>query len=290
MTETVSTAVANRDNGAEAMITTYKDDFATLLPSHVKTAQFVSLAIYALRRNKDLVRAANANPGSFIAALLDCARLGLQPGDTFHLVPFGNDIVGIVDWTGEIELIYNAGAVSSVVAEIVREKDDFEYVPGVNERPVHKADWFGERGKMIGVYAYAVLKDGATSKVVVMNEAEIDQIKAVSKTARSSSSPWQKWPDRMWRKSAVKQLAKWVPSDPEIRSRQQEAKATLSVVQDKHPEIPQPSHDLASDEPKVDDDGVLIGELVEDCDVCGELGEPGHDVEAHDRAGVAIPA
>lgn len=260
-TETVTSAVAKRDTGPEALIGTYKDAFATILPSHIKVDAFTSLAIYALRRNADLVKAATANPGSFIAAVLDCARLGLQPGDTFHFVPFGREIVGITDWTGEVELIYNAGAVSSVVAEIVRANDGFEYVPGINERPIHKADWFSDdRGDMVGVYAYAVMKDGATSKVVVMNRADIAKIRAVSKTQGSPSSPWNKWEDRMWRKSAVKQLAHWVPSDPEIRSRQIEAKNLTEGVRLAR-DLPAPSVDHDPDE-------VVDGEFVDDPENC----------------------
>lgn len=213
-TETVTNAVAKRDNTPQAMLGQYKQDFATVLPSHLPVDKWVRVAQGLLRRDEKLAKAAARNPGSFMSAMLECARLGLEPGDTFHLVPFGNEIQGIPDYTGEIELIYRAGAVSSVKAEIVYSGDAFRYSPDM-ERPEHKVDWFGDRGDMVGAYAYAVMKDGSTSRVVVMSRKQIEQVKAVSKTANFADSPWKRWEDRMWLKTVVKQLAKWVPSSPE---------------------------------------------------------------------------
>lgn len=227
-TETVTNAVAKQDNGPGALIKRYSGDFATVLPSHVRADTFVRLSQGLLRRNDQLRKVAEGNPGSFMSALLDCARLGLEPGETYHLVPFGNEIVGIADYKGEIELIYRAGAVSSVKAEIVYEHDEFDYNPSM-DTPHHKFDPFADdRGGMRGVYAYAVMKDGATSRVVTLGKAEIERIRSVSKTADRKDSPWQQWPDRMWLKTAVHQLQKWVPTSAEYIT------AQLAAVQKAH--------------------------------------------------------
>lgn len=213
----ISTALEKKDATPSGLIERYRADFALVLPTHVKPDQWVRLCQGIMRRNQSLARVAQANPGSFLSALLDCARLGLEPGDTYHLVPYGNEIVGIPDWTGLVELIYRAGAVSSVKAEIVYERDVFHWEPGTMERPQHQADWFGDRGELVGVYAYAVMKDGSTSRVVVMSKKEIDKVKAVSKTSSSKSSPWVQWYDRMALKTAVRQLQKWLPTSAEYR-------------------------------------------------------------------------
>jgi recombination protein RecT len=240
--QTVGNAVATRETTPASMIEEYRGDFAQVLPSHVKADQWVRVAVGLTRRNdkagKALREAAATNPGSFMAALLDCARLGLEPGDTYHLVPFGGEVTGIVDYTGEIELIYRAGAVSSVKAEIVYSKDRFEYRPDM-DRPVHEIDWFAAdgRGDMIGVYAYAVMADGATSKVVVMSKAAVEKVKAVSKTAHRSDSPWKQWPDRMWLKTAVHQLKKWVPTSAEYRREQLRAAVDAQRVAEQHPAL-----------------------------------------------------
>jgi recombination protein RecT len=214
-------AVAKIDNSPASLVTQYRDDFAQLLPSHINADMWVRLATGALRKDKALAAAAQANPGSFMAALSDAARLGLEPATSqYYLTPRkvkGRDeVLGIVGYQGLIELMYRAGAVSSIVAECVYSGDTFTYTPGVHERPIHGIDWDADsRGDLRLVYAYAVMKDGATSKVVVLNKAAIAKIKGSSSSARSDYSPWSTHPDAMWLKSAIRQLSKYVPTSAE---------------------------------------------------------------------------
>lgn len=224
MTETVSQAVERQSAGAMSVVGNSVDWLDSILPSHVDVRSFIGLAKAHLRKDAKLREVADRDPAGYMICLSECARLGLVPGDTFHIVHFrkkggGVDFVGIVDYTGEIELIYRAGAVASVKAEIVYEKDTFQHDP-TWPHPHHKPDWFADRGEMVGVYAYAVMKDGATSRVVVMSKAEVEKVKAVSKTKDFDDSPWKNWPDRMWLKTAIHQLAKWVPTSAEYRREQ----------------------------------------------------------------------
>lgn len=217
MSESVSNAVARR-NQVEALIQQYSNDFAIVLPSHIKPSTFVRLAQGVLRRNPQLQDAAAKNPGSFLAALLEAARLGHEPGtEQFYLVPFGGEVQGIEGYRGVIERMYRAGAVASVKAEVVRDFDEFIYEPGM-ERPVHKVDWFGTRGPIKGAYAYAVFKDGSTSRVVVINREYIEQVKRQSKGANSPSSPWKQWEEAMVLKTVVHRLEPWVPTSNEDRT------------------------------------------------------------------------
>ena len=235
MTETIGQAVATRDNTPAALIRQYSNDFKTVLPSHVRPDTWVRLAQGALKKGKkftegpskgltELEVAAANNPGVFLAAVLDAARLGLDPGsEQFYLTPRkvkGKlEILGIVGYQGHIELMYRAGAVSSVVAECVYENDHFDYQPGRDPKPVHTIDWdAAERGNLRLVYAYAIMRDGAVSKVVVLNRAAINKIKASSQGSDSEYSPWKKHEDAMWLKSAVRQLQKWVPTSAEYRN------------------------------------------------------------------------
>jgi recombination protein RecT len=215
---TIGNAVQKRDKSPQGMIRQYRSDFASVLPSHLAADSWVRVAQGVLRRNKELAEVATANPGSFLAVLLDCARLGLEPGDTYHLVPFGGEVVGIPDYKGLIELIYRAGAVSSVKAEVVYEHDEYDYDRDTMDRPRHRSEPFAskaQRGKMIGAYAYCEMKDGGTSRVVEMAEWEILEHKAVSKTAKRPDSMWNRWPRSAWLKTVCKELEKWVPSSPE---------------------------------------------------------------------------
>lgn len=264
----ISNAVAQQQNTPAALVERYSKDFATVLPTHIKPETFVRLAQGLLRRDAKLAEAAAANPGSFLVALLDAARLGLEPGtEQYHLVHYkikGRPTVqGIPGYQGEIELMYRAGAVASVVVELVKTGDDFQYVPGVDERPKHKVDWFGERGDLIGVYAYAVMDNGATSKVVVLNRHDVEAARASSASWRSNkdASPWTTHTEAMWLKTAAHRLRKWVPTSAEYRREIARASAEAQrVAVDRE----------APDLPPVD---VVDGELVDDWPPAAQPGD-----------------
>lgn len=261
MNDTVTTAVAKRDNSPAALVGQYRGDFAAVLPSHVNPDTFVRVAQGALRRDRNLAQAAAKDPGSLMSALLESARLGLEPGtDEYYLTPRGNKVLGIVGWKGEVELIYRAGAVSAVIAEVVHERDQFAYSPG-DAKPHHVVDWFADRGRVLGAYAYAVMKDGATSKVVVVGPAEIERAMQASGTAGSTHSPWKTDYAAMVRKTAVHALADWVPTSAEYRREQLRAVAEVATVAHER-DLPAPVAEV--DYPAVDEDGVIVdAEVVE---------------------------
>lgn len=276
---TTQTAVARRDEQQtpRTMVAAYRDDFASVLPTHIRPDTFVRVAQGALKRGKkqgnryELEIAAANNPGAFMAALLDAARLGLEPGtEQYYLTPRKTkgqlEILGIIGWQGYVELMYRAGAVSSVVAEVVYAGDRFRFQPGKDEIPDHEIDWDAEdRGALRLAYAYARMKDGSTSKVVVLNRAAIDRIKKSSQGADSDYSPWKTHEEAMWLKSAVRQLAKWVPTSAERYSVTGQPVAHVEVERTDRPE---PAIQISGglDEAHVDYDTgeVHDAEIVED--------------------------
>ena len=278
----ISNAVATRSKPtAGGMVAQYKDDFASVLPSHVNPATWVRFAQGALKTGRkdgrtglyELEQAAINNPGVFLSSLLNAARLGLEPGtEEFYLTPRkvkGQlEILGIVGYQGLVELIYRAGAVSSVIAENVYSNDKFSYQPGRDERPTHEIDWDAEsRGELRLAYAYAVMKDGATSKVVVLNKSDIARIKKSSQGSSSEYSPWVTNPAAMWLKSAVRQLAKWVPTSAEYRKEQlraaQEVAAEVSApTLEGQPTLEGEYVDPVTGEVYVDDPETVDAELI----------------------------
>lgn len=278
MTEnTVTNAVAIRDNSPGSMVETYRDEYAALVPSHVNADQWIRLAVGAIRGNRDLEQAAQNDVGVFLRELKTAARLGLEPGtEQFYLTPRkskahrGQKIIkGIVGYQGIVELIYRAGAVSSVVVESVRANDSFRYVIGRDERPVHDVNWFGgDRGDLVGVYAYAVMKDGATSKVVILNRQQVMDAKAKSDGRNSDFSPWNTNEEAMWLKTAARRLAKWVPTSAEYMREQLRAQAEVAAELPPGkfaPSLPQPSVDIPDDgDSAMDEDGPIEAEFVDD--------------------------
>lgn len=231
----ISNEIARQEQTPASLIEQYKPELATVAASHVKVDTFARLAVGVLRQNPRLMQAAQTNPGSLMSALMTAARLGLEPGtEQFYLRPIKRkgqfEVQGIVGYQGIVELIYNAGAASSVVVEVVRQNDQFLWTPGALDdhrpprwpgamkQPFHKADWFGNRGPLVGAYAYAAMQGGAISKVVVLNADHIARAKAKSDGADGEYSPWRTDEESMWLKTAARRLGKWVPTSAEKRS------------------------------------------------------------------------
>lgn len=205
---------------ARQTIGAYKGELLASLPSHLqdKGVGWLTSALSALRKNDFLLKCANQDPASLIIALSEAAQLGLMPGtDEYYLTPKAGKVLGIVGYQGEVELMYRAGAVSSVIVENVYTNDKFSWNPGTMTKPLHEVDWFGgDRGKIIGSYAYAIMRDGAVSKVVVADKARIDRAKSASASATSGkNSPWTSDEAAMILKTAAHDLAKWVPTSAE---------------------------------------------------------------------------
>lgn len=268
-----SQALATVDNSPRAMVAQYRDSFAAVLPTHITRPEtWIRVAQGALKKGRrqgnryELEVAAANNPGVFLASLLDAARLGLEPGTeqyylTARKVKGRLEILGIVGYQGLVELMYRAGGVSSVVAEVVYAADGFTFRPGLDEVPVHEIDWDAEdRGPLRLAYAYARMKDGSTSKVVVLNKAAITKIKAASTGADGQYSPWVKHEPAMWLKSAVRQLAKWVPTSAEYRDsvlRTNDAAAGQAALI-----AADSGHDLPAPSEYPDDDEAIDAEIV----------------------------
>jgi recombination protein RecT len=225
MAETVSNAVATRDDGAGQLVARYQDDFAKVLPRSVMTPEtFVRLTQGVLRRNRNLEQAAKSNPGAFLGALLDAARLGHEPGsDEYYLIPRGGAIEGEEGYRGIIQRILRATPEAIVTAEVVFDSDEFSYTPGVDTRPTHKVDWFGSAPRdlehAVGVYAYVTYPDEETgdrvSRVVVMSRAQVMEHKAQATTKKIWDGPnWRS----MWLKCPVRELSKWVATSNEHRA------------------------------------------------------------------------
>lgn len=232
----------------------YKGELVASLPSHLKEQGigFMTSALANLRRNDTLLRYAHQDPASLITALSEAAQLGLMPGTSeYWLTPKAGKILGIVGWEGEIELMYRAGAVSSVIAEKVHEHDVFKWHPSTMTRPVHEVDWFGaDRGKCIGAYAYAVMRDGAISKVVVADRARIERAKKASASAKSEKEgPWETDEPAMILKTAVHDLAKFVPTSAEYRNQMVKAEREAAPAPTPEAAAPAPTPQQAEQPP-----------------------------------------
>lgn len=211
---TVAAAV-EQTTGTVAVLNAQAAEFAKVLPAHIGPDKFTRWALTCLR-DPNVAKVMHTPEGqlSVMSALMDCASLGLEPGRTYHLVPYGGKVTGITDYLGEIELIHRADQRRSVVVCLVRERDKFS-ARGANVPPFHEpedGDWFGDRGAAVGGYAFTARQDDC-SMVVLMSERDFAKRRGVAKT----QAVWDAWPDEMRLKTLVHQLRKFVPWSTEWR-------------------------------------------------------------------------
>lgn len=214
----MSTRIAKDAKGLQSILNQPRilEGLQQAATEHLTPARLVRIAITAAMKTPKLLE---CSPESFLAALTTCSQLGLEPdGRLIHLIPYRNNRAGrtdcqvIIDYKGMVELARRSGLVSELGAEIICENDHFEYQVG--HLPVHKIDFFSDRGKMVGAWAYARMKSGDIQPEV-MTKDEIDQIRKRSKS--SGSGPWVTDYNEMAKKTAFRRLAKWLPQSPEFR-------------------------------------------------------------------------
>lgn len=194
------------------LIERQKPEIARALPRHMNPDRMARIAVTVLRQTPKL---AQCTPESFLGALMTCSQLGLEPGPLGHayLVPYKREVTFIPGYRGLVDLAYRSGQVATVKAQVVYEADEFDFEEGLDAYLKHKRSRAADPGQVIWVYALVKLKDGA-SNFVVMTVAEVEKIRKRSMAA--NNGPWVTDWEAMAKKTALKQLSKWMPLSPEF--------------------------------------------------------------------------
>jgi recombination protein RecT len=182
------------------------------LPGHLDAERVARIAITLIGTNPALQA---CTPESFLGALMTASQLGLEPGPLgeAYLVPYGKQVTFIAGYKGLIKLAFQSGQLKRIAAHVIREHDDFDFAHGLDPYLTHKPKLTG-RGDPIGVYAAAVLANGERP-FVVMSYEQVEAIRRRSKAAKVG--PWVSDWDAMARKTAVRQLARWLPMSTDLR-------------------------------------------------------------------------
>lgn len=223
-TDAVKTALAEREandgqvvgassNDLRNAIESMRPEFHKVLGSQDMVQRFVRIAMTELRQNAKLMR---CSPESVLGALMTSAQLGLEPGRVTGeawLVPYENRRTGevvcqfIVGYKGLIKLAWQSERVLSIVAQTVREGDDFDFAYGLDpflrHRPARSA-----RGDAYAWYAAAKIVGGGTAFEVLYRD-DVERIRERSKA--KDDGPWRTDYDAMAKKTAIRQLAKYLP-------------------------------------------------------------------------------
>jgi len=198
-------------------LTKKKDLIAKVLPKTITPQRLLGIFEMILNSSPKLKECSQK---SLIGAVIQTAQLGLQPGNIghIHLVPFNNKGIMeaqlIIGYKGYVELVNRSKEATILSAEVVYDKDQFQYEQGLNPilRHIPSA---GDRGEKIGVYCIAKNLLANEKVFVYLQKDDVEKIKAASKSANSDYSPWVTWPDEMWKKSAVKRISKLLPLSTE---------------------------------------------------------------------------
>jgi recombination protein RecT len=192
----------------------FKTQVALCLPKHLTPDRFCRTALTALTRVPKL---ADCTPETVIKAMMTCSELGIEPdGRRAHLIPFRNNRLNvtecqlIIDYKGLVELAKRSGDVSGITAQIVCERDNFQWNTG---EITHVINFKEQRGNMYAAYCVIKFKDGS-SQVDVMTKAEIDSIRRRSRAA--DSGPWVTDYNEMAKKTVFRRASKWITLSPEV--------------------------------------------------------------------------
>lgn len=224
-------AVANKKPQTLADLVTgdsMKKQFAMALPKHMSADRFTRVALTEMRKVPKLLE---ADPQSFMGAIMQCAQLGIEPGGALghaYLLPFENrrtnktEVQFILGYKGMIDLARRSGQIVSIEARAVYESDRFGVTFGLEPNLIHEPDWEAEdRGALRAVYAVAKLQGGGT-QFEVMGVKEVERIRNESqgyKAALSASqryskplnSPWATHFEEMAKKTVLRRLFKYLP-------------------------------------------------------------------------------
>lgn len=182
--------------------------FKLALPAHVSPEKFIRTIITAIQMNPGLLE---CDRQSLYSSAMRAASAGLLPdGKEAALVPYSRQVQFLPMIGGILKQLRNTGEIAEIQSEPIFENDEFDFsVTSDGVKFMHRPNLFGDRGKQLGVYAFAKLKDGSIY-VEVMNMKQIEDVRNVSK-AKNGPAWSGPFADQMAKKTVIRRLAKRLP-------------------------------------------------------------------------------
>ena len=205
-------AAQPKQSGLQPYITRMLPAIKAALPSVLTPERFSRIVTTALSSNPKLQQ---CTPNSFLGAMMQAAQLGVEPNTPLgqaYLIPYMNhgklECQFQLGYKGLIDLAYRSGEISTIQAQIVYEKDEFEYSFGLEPTLKHvpaKRD----RGDATHVYAVYRKKDGGYGYEVMSMDDVRQHAQKYSKSY--SNGPWKANFEEMAKKTVLKKLLKLAP-------------------------------------------------------------------------------
>ena len=261
-------------------------EFAAALPPQIPVEKFIRTTLTAVQMNPDLLQ---ADRRSLLGACMKAAQDGLlldgrEAAPVIFNTKEGKKVQYMPMVGGILKKIRNSGELASISAQVVYDKDNFQYELGDNESITHKPFLGEDRGKQIAVYAVAKTKDGAIYREV-MSVADVEKVRAASRAGKFG--PWVDWWDEMAKKTVIRRMAKRLPSSADLDSVLQADNEASGFVQVERKEpiniTPAPEEQAAPMARLKRSIADRAGEVIEPS--TGEIIEEGNHVAATDTQG-----
>jgi len=191
----------------------------------MKWAQEAHFARQAFESNQQL---AECTPQSVAAAILNVAAIGLSLNPALrhaYLIPRRRKVgenQGVrecqlsVSYLGMKHVAEQSGSVSSVRADVIFEADEWDYESGDEPKLIHKPNITArDRGERKAVYVVATLNDGS-KHITVVPGVDVEAVRECSENPGGKFSPWTRFTDEMWKKTAVRKAAKYWPTSERL--------------------------------------------------------------------------
>jgi recombination protein RecT len=205
-----------------------RPELAKLLPRGMDPDRLFRMALTECIKNPDLLK---CTAESWALAIQTCAQQGLYPDSGLgymYLVPRKNkkkqadgtyvqleEVSAMRGYQGDIKLARNSGEIADIYAEVVYSKDEYKVTKGLSRDIVHVPyDGDDDPGPLKACYAVAKLRSGEIA-FVTLTKRDVMRHKESSQGSDSSFSPWKNHEAAMWKKTAIHELAKWLPKSTE---------------------------------------------------------------------------
>jgi len=189
---------------------------AMVLPEHISPQKISRVIMTEIAKNPKLLKCTKE---SVLTSVMEACQLGLVPNSVqglAYLIPYGTKCQLITGYKGLISLALQSGRLASIWGRIVRKGDSFEYEEGTDPFIHHKpviGSKILQAGSVVGAYAVAKMKGGEDTQFEFLSVLDIERVKA--RSSSGNRGPWVDDYEQMAKKTAVRQLLKWLPLESE---------------------------------------------------------------------------
>lgn len=209
--------------GTKERYKAYVDSVRNVMPQQFKRDERRYFSIYAQMMNEFLVNPKVTNKKSILTCMFNAPKLGLNPDKVFghiYFIPYKGVLTYQIGYRGMIQLSFNSGKISQVYADLVHEKDEWDfYRDEKGQHYIHRPKMI-EKDRGREICGYSIFEDmSGIPHIHIMDSYHIDDIKKlVLARMKDASTPWKDplFEPEMRKKTVIRRHWKTEPMSAEI--------------------------------------------------------------------------